>query len=157
MSKFMQMAVDTAGNTMREKIGGPFGACITRGSGENEVVVAVTSNSVLGDNDATAHAEVNAIRVAGMTLRTHDLTGCTLYTTCYPCPMCLFACQWANIKTIVYGCSPEDADNVGFRDHFMYDVIMKEKLDSMFNFKKEDTEMCLSLFQDYMSMKGELY
>ncbi len=85
--------------------------------------VFIASNTVLGSNDPTAHAEVNVIRQACRKKGTHDLSGCILYTTCYPCPMCLSACMWANIKEVYYGCSPQDAQAIGFRDDFIYRYI----------------------------------
>lgn len=72
------------------------------------------------NNDSTAHAEIMAIRNAEQTLNTFDLTGCELYTSCYPCPMCLSAIIWANIKTVYYGNTKEDASDIGFRDDFIY-------------------------------------
>ena len=85
--------------------------------------------NVLKNNDPTAHAEVQAIRNACQNLNTYDLTGCELYTSCYPCPMCLSAIIWSNIKTIYYGNTKEDAANIGFRDDFIYnylDLLNKE-------------------------------
>jgi guanine deaminase len=77
------------------------------------------------NHDPTANAEINAIRQAARVLGTHDLSGCVLYTTCYPCPMCMGAVLWANIREIVYGCRPSDADAIGFRDDFMYEFSQK--------------------------------
>lgn len=157
MSKFMQMAVDTALNTSRMKLGGPFGAAITKVVNGEEQLIAVSSNSVLMDHDPTAHAEVSIIRIAGYNLKTHDLTGCKLYTTCYPCPMCLFACMWANIKEVVYGCTPEDAEKAGFRDNKMYQTFVNLDVSSALNIKQEDRDMCLKLFEEYNKMEGQIY
>ena len=92
MNDFMNMAIDEARRTMNEDKGGPFGAVITD---ENNKVVAVASNLVLESHDPTAHAEIMAIRIASEKLGTHDLSGCILYATGYPCPMCLSAIIWA--------------------------------------------------------------
>ena len=112
----MSKAVERAAKTMNQNIGGPFGALIIDKDGN---ILSISSNSVLKDHDPTAHAEINAIREATKKIGTHDLTGCTLYTTCYPCPMCLGAIIWSNIKKVYYGCTAKDADEIGFRDDFI--------------------------------------
>ena len=99
--------------------GGPFGAVIVRG-GE---VVAEASNNVTIDNDPTAHAEVNCIRRAAKRLGTFDLSGCDIYTSCEPCPMCLGAIYWAHLGTIYYANDRKDAARIGFDDDFIYDEI----------------------------------
>lgn len=96
--------------------GGPFGAVVVK-DGE---IVAGSSNSVTLDNDPTAHAEVNAIRKACRKLGTFDLSGCTIYTSCEPCPMCLGAIYWANIGRIFYGNTRKDAGLIDFDDDFIY-------------------------------------
>lgn len=96
--------------------GGPFGAVIARG-GE---IVAEASNSVTLDNDPTAHAEVNCIRQATRLLGTFDLSGCDIYTSCEPCPMCLGAIYWAHLDRIFYANNRSDAARVGFDDDFIY-------------------------------------
>ena len=94
----MDLAIEEAKKNMKKNEGGPFGAVIVK----DDKIIAVTSNTVLGAHDPTAHAEINAIREAGKILETHDLTGCKLYATGYPCPMCLSAIIWSNIKEIYY-------------------------------------------------------
>ena len=115
------------------KNGGPFGAVILK----NGEIVSIAHNTVIESKDPTAHAEVNAIRLATKKLNTHDLTGCTLYvnaepydlsgyilyTSCEPCPMCLSAIIWANIKEVYYANTKEEAGNIGFRDDLIYDYI----------------------------------
>lgn len=98
MDNIMKFGIDEARKTMNENKGGPFGAVITDKDGN---IISVTSNRVLELHDATAHAEVMAIRKAGEKLGTHDLSGCILYATGYPCPMCLSAIIWANIKKYI--------------------------------------------------------
>lgn len=119
MNKYMQMADEMSKQNLLTNAGGPFGAVIVK----NGKVVGVGNNHVLKNNDPTAHAEVMAIRDAGQNLGTFDLTGCELYTSCYPCPMCLSAIIWANIKTVYYGNTKEDAADIGFRDDFIYDYL----------------------------------
>ncbi len=101
--------------------GGPFGAVIVK-DGE---IIAGSSNSVTIDNDPTAHAEVNAIRKAAKILHTFDLSGCDIYTSCEPCPMCLGAIYWSHIDTIYYGNSRDDAKDIGFDDEYIYTEIGK--------------------------------
>ncbi len=116
MNKFMQIADELSKQNLLTNAGGPFGAVIVK----DDTVVGVGNNHVLENNDPTAHAEVMAIRNACQNLKTFDLTGCELYTSCYPCPMCLSAIIWANIKTVYYGNTKEDAADIGFRDDFIY-------------------------------------
>lgn len=99
--------------------GGPFGAVIVK----DGIIVAEGSNCVTLNNDPTAHAEVTTIRKACTTLNTFDLSGCEIYTSCEPCPMCLSAIYWARIERIYYGCDKTDAKNIGFDDSFIYEQI----------------------------------
>ena len=119
MNKFMQMADELAKQNLLTNNGGPFGAVVIK----DNTVVGIGNNHVLVNNDPTAHAEVIAIRDACKNLNTYDLSGCELYTNCYPCPMCLSAIIWANIKTVYYGNTKEDAGEIGFRDDFIYDYL----------------------------------
>ena len=115
----MQMAIDLAKENAVSAGGGPFGAVIVM----NDEVVSASSNSVTPDNDPTAHAEVNAIRAACRKLNTFNLSGCTLYTSCEPCPMCMAAIYWAGIQTVYYSAGREDADRIGFGDNFIYEEL----------------------------------
>jgi len=99
--------------------GGPFGAVIVK-DGE---IIAGSSNSVTIDHDPTAHAEVNTIRQACQKLGTFDLSGCTIYTSCEPCPMCLGAIYWAHIGRIFYGNTRKDARDIDFADDFIYEEL----------------------------------
>ena len=107
----MERAIREARRNLRTLDGGPFGACLVR-DGE---VLAVARNTVLR-NDATAHAEVNAIRKACRKLGTHDLSGAVIYSTTEPCPMCFSAVHWARIGTIVFGTGIADARRTGFHE-----------------------------------------
>jgi len=97
--------------------GGPFGAVIVK----HGRIIAHGFNQVIKTNDPTAHAEVIAIREACRLLKTFDLTDCELYTSCEPCPMCLAACYWANIQKIYYSNTREQAENIGFKDNYIYE------------------------------------
>ena len=113
--QLMRRAIALSEESVRNG-GGPFGAVIAR----QGVIVAEASNSVTIDNDPTAHAEVNCIRRAAERLRTFDLSGCEIYTSCEPCPMCLSAIYWAHIDRIYYGNTQYDAKAIDFDDSFIY-------------------------------------
>ena len=119
MNKYMQIAKELSNQNLLTNNGGPFGAVVV----EDGIVVGIGNNNVLKNNDPTAHAEIQAIRNACDNLKTFDLTGCELYTSCYPCPMCLSAIIWANIKKVYYGNTKEDAAEIGFRDDAIYDYL----------------------------------
>ena len=112
----MRQAIELATQNVRSGRGGPFGAVIVRSG----VVVATGANQVTSTNDPTAHAEVVAIRNACTALATFQLTGCHLYTSCEPCPMCLAAIYWARCEAIFYGNCAADAAAAGFDDAMLY-------------------------------------
>ena len=120
MNEYMKMAKEQAEKGMKSNEGGPFGAVITDKEGN---IISVANNQVLKNNDPTAHAEVQAIREACKKLNTHDLSGYILYTSCEPCPMCLSAIIWANIKEVYYACTRKDAGEIGFRDDAIYEFL----------------------------------
>ena len=115
---YLRQAVEIAKQNI-EKGGGPFGAIIIK---DNEIV-AQCGNSVTNDNDPTAHAEVNCIRSACKKLNTFDLSGCVIYSSCEPCPMCLSAIYWARLDRLVYAATRQDAAGAGFDDEFIYKEI----------------------------------
>ena len=152
--EIMQLGIDEARKTMRQNIGGPFGAAVVK-DGE---VVAVSSNHVLANNDPTAHAEVMAIRKACEKLGTYDLTGCELYATGYPCPMCLSAIIWANIKKIYVCGLPEDAENIGFRDDFIYRFIKGNMQDkTVMEIEELDRKPAQELYAEYADLSKVIY
>lgn len=117
MRRAIALSMESANNG-----GGPFGAIIAKG-GE---IIAEASNSVTIDNDPTAHAEVNCIRKAAKKLGTYNLEGCSIYTSCEPCPMCFGAIYWAHLDKIYYGNNRKDAAKIGFDDDFIYQEIALE-------------------------------
>ena len=117
--KFMRMAIALSEKNVAEGLGGPFGAVIVK----DEQVIAASANKVVPSNDPTAHAEVSAIRLACATLNTFSLEGCVIYTSCEPCPMCLGAICWARISKIYYANTKQDAADIGFDDHFIYNEL----------------------------------
>ena len=113
------MAIKLSEQNVKKGAGGPFGAVIVK----DGKVISKSANKVTTTNDPTAHAEVSAIRIASKKLKTFDLAGCVIYTSCEPCPMCLGAIYWAHIDTIFYANTKRDAAEIGFDDHFIYEEI----------------------------------
>lgn len=116
---FITQAVKLAFEGVSKNEGGPFGALVVK----NGNVIGRGNNKVISTNDPTAHAEVVAIREACANLKSFQLEGCTIYTSCEPCPMCLGAIYWARPDRIVYACSREDAAAIEFDDDFIYKEI----------------------------------
>ncbi len=115
----MRRAIELSLEMMRSGRGGPFGAVIAK----DGKIVAEGFNQVTSMNDPTAHAEVVAVRLACQALGTFNLTGCEIYTSCEPCPMCLSAIYWARVSRIYYANDRHDAAKIGFRDDFLYNEI----------------------------------
>jgi len=115
---FMKAAIELSVKNIDEN-GGPFGAVIVK----NGEIIAHGVNRVTANNDPTAHAEVNAIREASKKLGTFDLSGCTIYSSCEPCPMCLGAIYWAHLDKLYYANTKQDAMAIGFDDSFIYDEL----------------------------------
>ena len=142
--KYMELAVKEAYDGINCGEGGPFGCVIVK----DGRVVGSGHNRVLAKKDPTCHGEIEAIRSACKTLDTHDLSGCELYTTAEPCPMCRGAILWANIRKVFYGCNIEDTDNIGFRDKIFYE--------GEHDFSEElDREECLKVFEEYAAIKDK--
>ncbi|RLD46433.1 MAG: nucleoside deaminase [Bacteroidetes bacterium] len=115
---FMRKAINLSIESVKNG-GGPFGAVIVK----KGKIIAEASNSVAKNNDPTAHAEVNAIRIATQKLNNFDLSGCEIYSSCEPCPMCLGAIYWAKIDKLYFANTKIDAKNIGFDDSFIYNEI----------------------------------
>jgi tRNA(Arg) A34 adenosine deaminase TadA len=146
MNKFLDLAVNEAKKGVKNKEGGPFGAVIVK----NGKVVSSAHNLVLKTKDPTAHAEISAIRKASKKLKTFDLTGCEIYVTAEPCPMCLFAIQWARIGKVVYGASAKEVGRIGFRDEKFYDFLNNKKR-SKLKLKKVKNENASLLLKEFNS------
>lgn len=121
--KFMRLAIRLSEQNVSKTLGGPFGAVIVKDGN----IIAKSANKVALQNDPTAHAEVSAIRMACKKLKTFNLSGCLIYTSCEPCPMCLSAIYWAQIDSIYFANTKKDAANIGFNDQFIYDEIPLDK------------------------------
>lgn len=149
MNKYMKKAKENAEIGIANNEGGPFGAVIVDNKGN---IIANGNNKVLKDKDPTAHAEIVAIREACKILNTHNLSECTLYTSCEPCPMCLSAIIWSNIKNVYYACTKKDAADIGFRDDDIYEFIKGNN--NMISIKQIDRENCIEIMKQY---KGNMY
>ncbi len=153
MNEFMKVAKELADDNLVTNVGGPFGACVVK----DGQIIGRGSNHVLSNNDPTAHAEIMAIRDACKNIGSYDLSGCELYTSCYPCPMCLSATIWSNVKTIYYGNTKEDAANIGFRDDYIYDYIKNDLTDSsILKLKRIDKEQTIKAFEEFKNKQDKV-
>ncbi len=149
MNEFMKIAVEEALQGIKNGDGGPFGAVIVK----NGEVIASAHNEVLKNQDATCHGEIMAIRIASQKLSTFDLSGCELYTTGEPCPMCLGAIMWANIDKVYYGCNVDDTAIIGFRDDDFYKKISSVHENGFL--KELDRDSCIKLYNEYANIKNK--
>lgn len=152
MNKFMKIAKERSINGCRNHEGGPFGAVIVDKEGN---VIAEGNNRVLCDLDPTAHAEVTTIREACKKLRTYDLSNYILYTSCEPCPMCLSAIIWANIKEVYYANTKEEAGNIGFRDDLIYDYI-KNRDENILKTHHVENEKAKEIFEEFKTNENKI-
>lgn len=153
MNKYMKTAKENAENGIRNNEGGPFGAVIVDKEGN---IIANGNNKVIKNNDPTAHAEIVAIREACKKLNTYDLSEYILYTSCEPCPMCLSAIIWANIKKVYFACTKDDAGSIGFRDDIIYDYL-KGNNKELIHLEQMDREECIKLFEEYRESGKVIY
>ena len=147
MNHYMKEAIKEAYVGIHAHDGGPFGSVIVK----DGHIVGRGHNRVLSKKDPTCHGEMEAIRDACKNLGTHDLSGCELYTTAEPCPMCLGATLWSNITTLYYGCNRKDTYNIGFRDDNFYDYL--DGKNNLLTQQELDRTDCLQLFNDYKTDK----
>lgn len=149
MNPFMREAIEEARQGIHSGHGGPFGAVIVK----DGKIIGRGHNQVVANNDPTCHGEVQAIRDACSKLGTFDLSGCEIYTTGEPCPMCLGAILWANIDKVYYGCNVYDTENIGFRDDAFY-----KRFSSRNEFCQVlDREECLKLYEEYNAIEGKTH
>lgn len=151
--EFMEAAIAEAKTGIMNGHGGPFGAVVVK----DGRIVASGHNSVLKNNDSTCHGEIDAIRKAEQAIGTYDLSGCELYTTGEPCPMCLAAILWANVDKVYYGCTLEDNAKIGFRD-VKFDQFLGGRANLPSDFLEEhDRELCLTIFDEYNNINKTIY
>lgn len=152
--KFMQRAIDLALQNVRRAKGGPFGTVIVR-DGRS---LAEGVNRVTAANDPTAHAEIVAIRQACQKINDFNLSGCELYTTCEPCPMCLSAIYWARISRVYYAATQRDAAEAGFDDTFIYEELARPLAQRNLTMKPLMDREAKAIFYEWMhSEKKILY
>lgn len=142
-NQFMAKAIKEALKGINKNEGGPFGSVVVK----DGIVVGKGHNQVVKKNDPTCHGEVMAIRDACKRLNTFDLSGCELYTTAEPCPMCLGAVLWANIEHVYYGCNILDTEEIGFRDKKFYEFDKSSYLEEL------DRKACKRLFKKYQELE----
>lgn len=142
---FMELAVKEAREGMQNNEGGPFGAVIVK----DGKIISKAHNKVLGTNDPSAHAEILAIREASSILKTFDLSGCELYATTMPCPMCLSAICWSRIRKIYYGTTTEEVASIGFDDGRIYDMLKKGAPPSVLDEENIECEGCRKLLDEW--------
>src|SRR5690554_3119338 len=150
--EFINRAIMLSEKGMDSNKGGPFGAIVVR----DNVVIAAGVNQVTSKNDPTAHAEVVAIRKACEKLGTFQLDDCIIYTSCEPCPMCLGAIYWARPKAVYYACTKEDAAEIGFDDHFIYDELDKNIENRKIKFINLDREEGKKVFKKWEAKEGRV-
>lgn len=148
MNKYMKLAISEARKGINLGHGGPFGAVIVK----DGKIISKGHNHVVKNNDPTCHGEIDAIRKACKKLNTFDLSGCEIYTTGYPCPMCFCAILWANINKIYYGCNTTDTEIIGFRDKVFEEEIDNKKSSICF---ETDREECLKLYEEYNQIQDK--
>ena len=142
---FLSVAAKEALRGIRKEDGGPFGAVIIR----KNKIIAKGHNTVLKSHDATCHAEINALRAAFKYLREPFLTGCVVYTTTEPCPMCFSALHWARVKEVVYSTTIEDVFRLGFNELHIPAPFMKKKGKSPIKLKKVKNLDCINLLASW--------
>ena len=152
--EFMREAIIESEKNLKTGDGGPFGAVVVR----NGKIIGRGHNEVIKNSDPTCHGEIQAIRDACKYLQTYDLTGCELYTSAMPCPMCLGAIIWANIKVVYYGNTAQDTAQIGFRDDFIYRFIEgKCHNKEVLQLKQMLREEAINAFKKYQEQSMTIY
>ena len=148
----MEKAIELSRKGMNNNEGGPFGAVVVK----NGEIVGEGSNKVTSTNDPTAHAEIVAIRNACKKLNTFDLSGCVLYTSCEPCPMCLSAIYWSRLDKIYYANTREDAAKIGFDDDFIYREIPLDIKDRSLKMEHIESAEAKKIFEEWMKKEDRV-
>jgi tRNA(Arg) A34 adenosine deaminase TadA len=151
MNKFMLEAINEAKKGVLAGDGGPFGAVIVK----NNKIIGKGHNRVILKNDPTAHAEIEAIRDASKNINNFKLNGCEIYITAKPCPMCFGAIYWARLDKVYYGADEVDAENIGFSDKEIYDII-QNKTKPKIEFIQINKKECLEVFRLWSDKKDKI-
>jgi tRNA(Arg) A34 adenosine deaminase TadA len=149
--KFLRLAIDTARQNIQEG-GGPFGAVVVM----NGNIISSAGNRVVTGHDPTAHAEVQAIRMAAAALGTHELGSCVIYASCEPCPMCLGAIYWAGIRRVVYASDRHRAAAAGFDDEMIYTELAKHRDERNVTMDRAMEEEGDSVFREWDNYPGKV-
>ncbi len=149
---YLNVAFDEAFSSVRNNIGGPFGAVVVK----DGKIIGKGSNRVTSQLDPTAHAEVTAIREACRNIGTFDLSGAILYSTCEPCPMCLSAIYWANIGSVFFVSTREDAASIGFRDNHIYDELNIPLQERKISFNQLSYPKASELFKEWSGKQDKI-
>jgi tRNA(Arg) A34 adenosine deaminase TadA len=147
MQKAIRLSIENV-----KRGGGPFGAIIAK----EGKIISTGVNLVTKNNDPTAHAEINAIRKAARKLGTFNLSGCEIYTSCEPCPMCLSAIYWAHLDKIYYGNTKIDAKNIGFDDSFIYDELTQKQENRTISVKQLLPEEAIRAFKNWTEKEDKV-
>lgn len=150
--EFMQRAIELARAGIEHDLGGPFG-CVVVKDGR---VIGEGNNHVTSTNDPTAHAEIIAIREACKSLNSFQLDGCTIYTSCEPCPMCLGAIYWARPEEVYYACTREDAAGIGFDDDFIYEELVKANTEREMVLQNIMRDEALAVFNEWSAKPDKI-
>lgn len=150
---YMRLAIALSQKNVEQGGGGPFGAVIVK-DGE---IIAQSSNAVTSSNDPTAHAEVSAIRLAAKALNSFDLSGCVIYTSCEPCPMCLGAIYWSRISKIFFANTREDAEAIGFDDKLIYEEISRPMSERQLPAEQVLHNEALEVFQSWKQETNKIH
>lgn len=150
--KFLERAIELARSGMKSGKGGPFGCVVVL----NDEIIGEGCNQVTSSNDPTAHAEVVAIRMACEKLGTYQLTGCEIYTSCEPCPMCLGAIYWARPKQVIYANTREEAAAVEFDDDFIYKEINTSIGNRKIPFIHQPHPLAKQVFEEWQRWEGKI-
>ena len=150
--QFLERAIELSRMGMENRQGGPFGCVIVK----DGKIISEGYNEVTHSNDPTAHAEVVAIRKACEALNSFQLTGCDIYTSCEPCPMCLGAIYWARPDRVIFANTKTDAAGINFDDKFIYDEIEKENLNRQIPFIHHPHKAAKEVFEEWKKMDNKI-
>ncbi len=150
--KYLNEAFDLAYQSIRNNIGGPFGAVVVM----DGKIIGKGGNRVISQNDPTAHAEIVAIREACRNISNFDLSGAVLYATCEPCPMCLSAIYWANIKEVYYCSTRYQAEAIGFRDNHIYEEMNLLPEERTLSFHQVTHPEAAGLFREWTEKQDKM-
>ena len=149
---YLNIAFEEAFKSLRTNIGGPFGAVVVK----DGKIIGIGGNQVISQNDPTAHAEIVAIREGCRNISNFDLSGAAIYATCEPCPMCLSAIYWANIKEVYYCLTRFQAEDIGFRDNHIYEEMNLLPEERTLSFHQVSHPEAARLFREWTEKQDKM-